>query len=114
MRQTAPPCGVGSGLGCTNSVGDAVGALLLGDGPGELVGEPVDKLVGEFVGEAVGELVLGEGPGEPPPVFRVVPTAVKLHWLPVNPFTQAGPVMAWSVPVLNAFRYPTPSLAVLG
>jgi hypothetical protein len=81
---------VGDGLGCANSVG-------------ELVGEPSEP-VGELVGEIVGEFVGLGGVGEPPPVFRDVPTAVKLHWLPVNPFTQAGPVMAWSEEGLNAFR----------
>jgi hypothetical protein len=87
---------VGGGVGCTSSVGELVGETT------EPVGTLVGTLVGTFVGVCVG--VLGVGGADEPPVFRDVPTAVKPHWLPVNPFTQAGPVMAWSEEGLNAFR----------
>lgn len=91
------------------------------DGAGVVAGADVDVVEAAVVDGAevvAGAAVVDGGAPPPPPprrlsVFRSVPGAVREQSL-MLPSKQEGPVMACTMPELNAFLYPTPSLPLSG
>jgi len=89
------------------------------DGAGVVAGAGVDVVEAAVVdgAEVVAGAAVLDGGDPPPPrrlsVFRSVPGAVREQSL-MLPSKQEGPVMACTMPVLNAFLYPTPSLPSSG
>lgn len=96
---------------------DVVEAVV--DGAGVVAGAGVDVVEAAVVdgAEVVAGAAVLDGGDPPPPrrlsVFRSVPGAVREQSL-MLPSKQEGPVMACTMPVLNAFLYPTPSLPSSG
>jgi len=87
------------------------------DGAGVVAGAGVDVVEATVVdgAEVVAGAAVVDG-GAPPrrlSVFRSVPGAVREQSL-MLPSKQEGPVMACTMPELNAFLYPTPSLPSSG